>query len=36
MATAVAIQWVVAATPNVPSISGRVVKALGLTNDIMA
>src|ERR1700733_13282486 len=31
MPTAVAIQWVVATTPNVPSISGRVVKVLGLT-----
>src|SRR5215813_11341938 len=30
MPTAVAIQWVDATTPNVPSISGRVVKGLGL------
>ena len=30
MPTAVAIQWVEATTPNVPSISGRVVKGLGL------
>src|SRR4051794_29214313 len=30
MPTAVAIQWVVATTPKVPSISGRVVKRLGL------
>src|SRR5258705_4608575 len=30
MPTAVAIQWVEATTPNVPSISGRVVKRLGL------
>src|SRR5213078_879088 len=29
--TAVAIQWVEVTTPNVPSISGRVVKGLGLT-----
>ena len=28
--TAVAIQWVVVTTPKVPSISGRVVKVLGL------
>ena len=33
-ATAVAIQWVVAATPNVPSISGRVVNGFGLTKDM--
>ena len=31
MPTAVAIQWVEVTTPNVPSISGRVVKVLGLT-----
>src|SRR3984885_13599870 len=31
MPTAVAIQWVVVTTPNVPSISGRVVNVLGLT-----
>src|ERR1700690_2513746 len=31
MPTAVAIQWVEVTTPNVPSISGRVVKGLGLT-----
>ncbi len=31
MPTAVAIQWVVVTTPNVPSISGRVVKVFGLT-----
>src|SRR6266540_3228227 len=31
MPTAVAIQWVEATTPKVPSISGRVVKGLGLT-----
>jgi hypothetical protein len=31
MPTAVAIQWVEATTPKVPSISGRVVKKLGLT-----
>src|SRR5215468_5395392 len=31
MPTAVAIQWVDVTTPNVPSISGRVVKGLGLT-----
>jgi hypothetical protein len=31
MPTAVAIQCVVATTPNVPSISGRVVKGSGLT-----
>src|SRR5215472_18225792 len=30
MPTAVAIQWVEVTTPNVPSISGRVVKGLGL------
>src|SRR5579883_514341 len=30
MPTAVAIQWVEATTPNVPSISGRVVKVFGL------
>ena len=30
MPTAVAIQWVEATTPNVPSISGRVVKGFGL------
>src|SRR5580693_7589756 len=30
MPTAVAIQWVVVTTPNVPSISGRVVKVFGL------
>src|SRR3984893_18171261 len=30
MPTAVAIQWVVVTTPKVPSISGRVVKVLGL------
>src|SRR5947208_16968072 len=30
MPTAVAIQWVEATTPKVPSISGRVVKGLGL------
>jgi len=30
MPTAVAIQWVDATTPKVPSISGRVVKGLGL------
>src|SRR5579859_4232238 len=30
MPTAVAIQWVEVTTPNVPSISGRVVKVLGL------
>ena len=30
LATAVAIQWVEVTTPNVPSISGRVVKGLGL------
>src|SRR6266571_2288244 len=30
MPTAVAIQWVEATTPKVPSISGRVVKKLGL------
>ncbi len=30
MPTAVAIQWVEATTPNVPTISGRVVKGLGL------
>jgi hypothetical protein len=30
MPTAVAIQWVEATTPKVPSISGRVVKALAL------
>ncbi len=30
MPIAVAIQWVVVTTPNVPSISGRVVKVLGL------
>src|SRR4029077_2901801 len=29
--TAVAIQWVEVTTPKVPSISGRVVKGLGLT-----
>src|SRR5881409_4106622 len=29
--TAVAIQWVEVTTPNVPSISGRVVNGLGLT-----
>src|SRR5436190_24077312 len=32
--TAVAIQWVEVTTPNVPSISGRVVNALGLTKFI--
>jgi hypothetical protein len=32
--TAVAIQCVVVTTPNVPSISGRVVKGLGLTKDM--
>src|SRR5262252_6335428 len=31
MPTAVAIQWVEATTPKVPSISGRVVNGLGLT-----
>ncbi len=31
MPTAVAIQWVEVTTPKVPSISGRVVKGLGLT-----
>src|SRR5207247_8154217 len=31
MPTAVAIQWVEVTTPNVPSISGRVVNGLGLT-----
>jgi hypothetical protein len=30
MPTAVAIQWVEATTPKVPTISGRVVKGLGL------
>jgi hypothetical protein len=30
MPTAVAIQWVEATTPNVPSISGRVVNGFGL------
>jgi hypothetical protein len=30
MPTAVAIQWVEATAPNVPSISGRVVKGFGL------
>jgi hypothetical protein len=30
MPTAVAIQWVEVTTPNVPSISGRVVNGLGL------
>jgi len=30
MPTAVAIQWVEATAPNVPSISGRVVNGLGL------
>ena len=30
MPTAVAIQWVEVTTPNVPSISGRVVKGFGL------
>ena len=30
MPTAVAIQWVAATTPKVPSISGRVVKGFGL------
>jgi hypothetical protein len=30
MPTAVAIQWVEVTTPNTPSISGRVVKGLGL------
>jgi hypothetical protein len=30
MPTAVAIQWVEATTPKVPSISGRVVNGLGL------
>src|SRR4051812_45880679 len=34
MPTAVAIQWVEATTPNVPSISGRVVNGLGLMNFI--
>jgi hypothetical protein len=35
----VAIQWVEATTPNVPTISGRVVKGLGLisfTGDLLA
>src|ERR671913_1785488 len=36
MPTAVAIQWVDATTPKVPSISGRVVKGLGLMNPIAA
>src|SRR5215470_17394868 len=33
MPTAVAIQWVDATTPKVPTISGRVVKGLGLIRD---
>ena len=39
MPTAVAIQWVEATTPKVPTISGRVVKGLGLisfTGDLLA
>src|SRR5271168_4062827 len=36
MPTAVAIQCVVVTTPNVPSISGRVVKVFGLTLVIYA
>ena len=35
MPTAVAIQWVEVTTPNVPSISGRVVNGLGLTLSAM-
>ena len=36
MPTAVAIQCVVATTPKVPSISGRVVKGLGLILETLA
>src|SRR5450432_3156408 len=36
MPTAVAIQCVEVTTPNVPSISGRVVKGFGLTLEILA
>ena len=35
MPTAVAIQWVEATTPKVPSISGRVVKRWGFTKFMM-
>ena len=36
MPTAVAIQWVEVTTPNVPSISGRVVNGLGLIFDMIS
>jgi hypothetical protein len=36
MPTAVAIQWVEVTTPKVPSISGRVVKGLGLIFELLA
>jgi hypothetical protein len=35
MPTAVAIQCVVVTTPNVPSISGRVVKGFGLIFEVL-
>jgi len=36
MPTAVAIQWVDVTTPNVPSISGRVVKGFGFIFEAIA